>query len=33
MIDKNKTAHIYVENLTRKDSQLGMLTDYFKAKK
>jgi hypothetical protein len=33
MVDKNKTPHIYVENLTRKDSQLGMLTDYFKAKK
>jgi hypothetical protein len=33
MVDKNNTPHIYVENLTRKDSQLGMLTDYLKAKK
>ena len=33
MIDKNRTPHVYIENLTRKDSHLGMLTDYFKAKK
>jgi hypothetical protein len=33
MIDENRKPHVYVENLTRKDSHLGMLTDYFKAKK
>jgi hypothetical protein len=33
MVDKNKTPHIYVENLTKKNSELGMLTDYLKAKK
>jgi hypothetical protein len=33
MIDKNRTSHVYVENLTKRDSHLGMLTDYFKAKK
>lgn len=33
MVDKNTTPHVYVENLTRKDTHLGMLTDYFKAKK
>ena len=33
MVDRNSTPHVYVENLTRKDAYLGMLTDYFKAKK